>query len=101
MIELALRAIADPRRLEILRIVRGREMSAGDISTHFDVTRPAISQHLKVLTEAGLVRVRKQGTRRMYRSRPEGLAELREYLEDFWADRLEVLKMEAEAEERR
>lgn len=97
----ALRAIADPRRLEILQIVRDDELTAGAISSRFEVSRPAISQHLKVLVDAGLVSMRKQGTRRLYRSRPEGLAELRAFLERFGGDRLDVLKQEAEAEERR
>ena len=101
MVELALRAIAEPRRLEILRIIRGRELSAGDISAHFDVTRPAVSQHLKVLANAGLVSVRREGTRRLYRTRPEGLAELKEFLDEYWGDRLDALKREAEADERR
>ena len=99
--ELALRAIAEPRRLEILRIIRDRELSAGDISTYFDVTRPAVSQHLKVLANAGLVSVRREGTRRLYRTRPEGLAELKDFLDEYWADRLDALKREAEADERR
>ena len=101
MIEVALRAIAEPRRLEILRVIRGSELSAGEIASHFDVTRPAISQHLKVLSGAGLVSVRKAGTRRLYRSRPEGLAELKAFLDEFWSDRLSALKEVAEAEERR
>ena len=58
-------------------------MSAGEISAHFDVTRPAISQHLKVLVEAGLVTFRKEGTSRFYKIRPEGLSDLRTFLEDF------------------
>jgi len=76
-------------------------MSAGEIASHFDVSRPAISQHLGVLSSAGLVTVRQQGTSRFYRARPEGLAELRQFLEEFWSDRLELLAQEAEAEERR
>ena len=101
MIENALRAMADPRRLEILQIVRDGELTAGEISSHFDVTRPAVSQHLRVLADAGLVSVRRQGTRRYYRSRPEGLAELREFLDNYWSGRLQDLKVAAETEERR
>lgn len=100
MVQTALRAIAEPRRLDILRMVREAELSAGEIASRFEVTRPAISQHLRVLADAGLVTVRKEGTRRLYRSRPEGLAELREYLDEFWSDRLQRLKAAAEAEER-
>jgi DNA-binding transcriptional ArsR family regulator len=100
-VETALRAIAAPRRRRILTLVRDGELTAGEIASHFDVTRPAISQHLNVLKEAGLVSERRNGTRRLYRARPEGLAELREFLEDFWSERLETLKREAEKEERR
>ena len=99
--EAALRAIAEPRRREILRLVAADERSAGDIAARFDVTRSAISQHLKVLREADLVTERRDGTRRLYRARPEGLEGLRAFLEEFWTDRLDDLKSEAEAEQRR
>lgn len=101
MLDQALRAIAEPRRREILWLVRGRELSSGEIASHFAVTRPAISQHLQVLAEAGLVTLRREGTRRLYSAHPEGLAELRAYLESFWDERLQLLKVAAEAEERR
>ena len=97
----ALKAIAAPRRRQILSLVRDGELSAGEIAAHFDVTRPAVSQHLNVLKEAGLVHERRNGTRRLYRARPEGLAELREFLREFWDDRLVSLKHEAEGEERK
>lgn len=97
----ALKAIAEPRRREILRLVWNRELPAGAIAAHFEVTRPAISQHLRVLTRAGLLMARREGTRRLYRARPETLVDLREYLEEFWATSLRRLKLEAEAEERR
>jgi DNA-binding transcriptional ArsR family regulator len=99
-VEAALKAIAGPRRRRILTLVRDQELSAGEIAAHFDVTRPAVSQHLNVLKEAGLVSERRNGTRRLYRARPEGLADLKEFLEGFWDERLEVLKREAEKEER-
>ncbi len=99
--EAALRAIAEPRRRHILRLVRDGELSAGEIASHFDVTRPAISQHLGVLKEAGLVEERRNGTQRLYRARPQGLADLKEFLDEFWGDRLAALKREAEREERR
>jgi DNA-binding transcriptional ArsR family regulator len=99
--ETALRAIAETRRRRILTLVRDREMSAGEIAAHFDVTRPAVSQHLAVLREAGLVSERREGTRRLYRARPEGLAEIRSFLEGFWDTRLADLKREAEREQRR
>ncbi len=96
----ALRAIAEPRRREILRLVRARELPAGSIAAHFAVTRPAISQHLRVLREAGLVEERRDGTRRLYRARPDTVEELRRFLDDFWTDRLGRLRDAAEAKER-
>jgi DNA-binding transcriptional ArsR family regulator len=99
--EAALKAIAAPRRRQILTLVRDDELSAGEIASHFDVTRPAVSQHLNVLKEAGLVSERRNGTRRLYRARPEGLSEIKDFLEEFWGVRLEALKREAEKEERK
>jgi DNA-binding transcriptional ArsR family regulator len=99
-VEAALKAIVAPRRRQILSLVRDGELSAGEIAAHFDVTRPAVSQHLNVLKEAGLVSERRNGTKRLYRARPEGLLQLKAFLEEFWADRLETLKHEAEREER-
>jgi DNA-binding transcriptional ArsR family regulator len=98
--EAALKAIAAPRRREMLRLVLDRELSVGEIAAHFEISGPAISQHLGVLKEAGLVDERRNGTRRLYRVRPEGLADLREFLDEFWGARLEALKHEAEREER-
>ena len=95
-----LQALGDPRRREILDLVRRRELPAGEIASRFDVTRPAISQHLSVLKAAGLVSETRDGTRRLYRARPEGLEELRAYLDGFWAERLEQLKAAAEHEAR-
>jgi DNA-binding transcriptional ArsR family regulator len=100
-VEAALKAIAAPRRRQILALVRDGELSAGAIAAHFDVTRPAVSQHLNVLKEAGLVSERRNGTKRLYRARPEGLVPVRSFLETFWDERLEVLKHEAEREERK
>jgi DNA-binding transcriptional ArsR family regulator len=100
-VEAAVRAIAEPRRRQILRLVRDEEMGAGEIASHFEVTRSAVSQHLRVLKDAGLVSERRQGTRRIYRIRPEGLAELREFIDGLWEIKLATLKRVAEAEERR
>ena len=97
--EAALRAIAEPRRRRILELVGARELSAGEIASHFEVTRPAISQHLGVLKEAGLVDERRNGTQRLYRARPQGLAELKAFLDGFWDEKLEALQREAEREE--
>jgi DNA-binding transcriptional ArsR family regulator len=100
-VEAVAKAIAAPRRRQILSLVRDEERSAGEIASHFDVSRPAVSQHLNVLKEAGLVSERRNGTRRLYRVRPEGLAELKDFFEEFWDPRLETLKREAEKEERK
>jgi DNA-binding transcriptional ArsR family regulator len=99
--ETAIRAIAEPRRRRILELVREGERTAGEIAAEFDVTRPAISQHLTVLKQAGLVVERRQGTRRLYRARPEGLAGLREFVDRFWDEGLERLRLAAELEEGR
>jgi DNA-binding transcriptional ArsR family regulator len=101
MIDSAVRAIAEPRRREILSLVREDELSAGEIASRFDVTRPAISQHIAVLRDAGLLSERREGTRRLYRARPKGMTELREFLDDFWSDRLERLKLAAELDQQR
>lgn len=99
--EAALKAIAEPNRRRILTLVRDGEMSAGDIAAHFDVTGPAISQHLKVLKEAGLVDERRAGPRRLYSLRRAGLLDIAQFLESFWAEGLERLMYAAEAEERK
>jgi DNA-binding transcriptional ArsR family regulator len=96
-----LRALAEPRRQGILLLIRGRELASGEIAAHFDVSRPAISQHLQVLKAAGLVTERRLGTRHLYQVRPEGLAELRRFVEEFWDDALARLADAAEAEQRR
>jgi DNA-binding transcriptional ArsR family regulator len=96
-----LRALAEPRRLEILRLISGDELASGEIAAHFNVSRPAISQHLQVLKAAGLVNERRSGTRHLYRTRPEAIVELRQYLEQFWDSALSRLADVAEAEQRR
>ena len=93
--------MAEPRRQEILRLVRDSELSVGEIAARFDVTAPAISQHLKVLRECGLLAERRDGTRRFYRARPEGLAPLVELIEEFWDVRLPAVKADVEAHVRR
>ena len=94
----ALRAIAEPRRRAILRLVANDELAAGEIAAAFDVTRTAVSQHLTVLRNAGLISERRVGTRRLYRARPEGLAGLREFLDDMWATSLDAARLMAEAD---
>lgn len=94
--EQALRAIADPGRRRILALVRDHERSAGEIAAQFEVSWPAVSQHLRVLRQAGLVSERREGTKRFYRARPEGLREVRAFLNGFWDERLVNLKQEVE-----
>jgi len=99
-VDAALRALAEPTRRQILRLVRDRERTAGDIAKRFPISRPAVSQHLRALEDADLVVVRADGTRRWYRARAEGLSEVRAWLESMWRDGLADLKHAAEAEQR-
>jgi DNA-binding transcriptional ArsR family regulator len=95
--EAAFHALADPRRRAILRLVRDRPRSVNEIAGQFDVTQQAISLHLKVLRDAGLVAVRPHGQRRLYAVRPEGLAALRDFLAEFWPEHLQRLKEAVES----
>jgi DNA-binding transcriptional ArsR family regulator len=95
----ALRALAEPRRRAILRLVAHSELAAGEIAGYFEVTRTAVSQHLTVLKNAGLLTERKVATRRLYRARPEGLAGLRLFLDQMWASSLEVARDLVEADQ--
>jgi DNA-binding transcriptional ArsR family regulator len=82
--------------------MRNAELSAGEVAGHFkEISRPAVSQHLRVLKKAGLIAERRQGTSRIYRLRPEGFESLKALLENFWDSRLEKLKTAAEKEERK
>ena len=99
--ETAIRAIAEPNRRRILELVAGEERSAGAIAAEFSITRPAVSQHLTVLKQAGLVSERREGTKRLYTLRAEGFEDLRSFLDKFWGDGLERLKIAAEHEEGR
>ena len=94
----ALHALAEPRRRAILRLVARSELAAGEIAGYFEVTRTAVSQHLTVLKNAGLLTERKVATRRLYRARPEGLAGLRRFLDQMWASSLEVARDLVEAD---
>jgi DNA-binding transcriptional ArsR family regulator len=89
-------AIADPIRRRVLELVRDDEVPAGRLAAEFAVSRPAVSRHLRVLREAGLVRERRVGRLRLYRADPAPLAELRSWLDDYWAGRLKALKALAE-----
>jgi DNA-binding transcriptional ArsR family regulator len=101
IMEAALRAIAEPNRRRILELVAEGERPAGEIAADFSISRPAVSQHLTVLKDAGLVSERREGTKRLYSVRTEGFEDLRTFLETFWGDGLQRLKIAAEHEERR
>ena len=90
--------LAEPRRREMLALVAERERTAGDIAARFDVTRQAVSQHLRVLLAAGLISERREGTRRWYAARPEGLEDMRRYVDAMWPTALGRLKAAAERE---
>jgi DNA-binding transcriptional ArsR family regulator len=95
-----LQAIADPTRRRILRLVRDREIPAGGIADEFpEISRPSVSQHLRVLLNAGLLTVRRDGNRRLFRLRPAGLTGAAAFIDDLWADSLSRLKRSAEREE--
>ena len=94
-------ALADPTRRAVFERLREGPRPVGELAEGLPVSRPAVSQHLRVLKEAGLVTERKEGTRRLYQVDPRGLESLRAYFEDFWTDALAVFKAAAEAEQRR
>jgi DNA-binding transcriptional ArsR family regulator len=100
LVETVLKAIAEPRRQEILRLLWQRERAAGEVAAHFDISRPAISKHLRILKEAGLLEERRAGTQRLYRARPERLADARRFLESFWDEGLAAIKRSAEGDAR-
>ena len=94
----ALKALAEPRRRAILRLVAQEELPAGRIAAEFEVSRTAVSQHLGVLKAAGLLHERRDGNRRLYRARPEGLAGLQAFLDHMWATSLQTSARLVEAE---
>jgi DNA-binding transcriptional ArsR family regulator len=93
---LALTALADPTRREIFERVATRPQAVGELASELPVSRPAVSQHLKVLTEAGLVSGRAEGTRRVYALDPQGLTGLRDYLDGFWNRSLTAFRKAAD-----
>ncbi|HEV3087090.1 MAG TPA: metalloregulator ArsR/SmtB family transcription factor [Candidatus Elarobacter sp.] len=95
-----LKALAEPRRVAILKLLAGGEMRAGEIADEFETTRPAISEHLRVLVEARLIVLRREGTRRIYALRKEAFVELHAFLDELWDTRLARLKAAAERENR-
>lgn len=96
--ERAIQALADPTRRKVFERLRRGPQAVGDLAGGLDVTRPAVSQHLKVLEGAGLVRARREGTRRIYSVEIKGLRDLRRYLDRFWDDVLESFRVEAEGD---
>lgn len=96
-----LRALADPHRRQILRLVRGGELAAGEIASHFDATQQAVSHHLQVLAKAGLVSERRDGVRRLYALDPQGLDPVREMLSELWPSALERLKYVVEQDRKK
>jgi len=93
---MSLTALADPTRRAVFERLRSGPMSVTDIAAELPVSRPAVSQHLKVLKDAGLVRDEADGARRLYEVDTRGIEELREWLDLFWDDALEAFKAEAE-----
>lgn len=93
-----LRALAEPRRQAMLRLIRDEPRSAGEIGAHFDISQQGVSQHLQVLADAGLVRVRREGKRRLYVVDPEGLESLDAFLADLWPAGLRRLKDAVESD---
>jgi DNA-binding transcriptional ArsR family regulator len=92
----ALKALAEPRRVEILRLLRKGPRAVGEIAAEVDVSQQAVSQHLAVLDRAGLVEARREGTRSVYAVRPAGFAPVEEFVRSFWEPRLATLKDEIE-----
>ena len=101
MLEKVCHAIVDSNRRKILQILQNSHMSVGEIGSHFEISQPAISQHLRVLLDAQLVEVQQAGNRRLYRVRNEGFDELRDFIAQFWDQQLDILKFAAESEESR
>jgi DNA-binding transcriptional ArsR family regulator len=96
----AMQALGDPTRLAVLEELRKGPRPVGEIAERLPVSRPAVSQHLRVLKEAGLVTERRNGTRRIYRVDPGGLEELRAYFDNFWNEALIAFKEAAEQDEK-
>ena len=96
----AIAAMADPTRRAVLERLRRGPQPVVEIARGLPVSRPAVSQHLRVLKEAGLVRERREGTRHFYSVDGDGLADLRAYFEEFWQDALDAFKAAAEADEK-
>ncbi len=99
--DVALKALAEPNRRAILGLVSGEPRSVSDIAAHFEITPQAVSQHLRVLREAGLVDEHRQGTRHLFVVNPDGFTAVRQFLDDFWSSHLGALKASAERSQRK
>lgn len=97
----ALQCLSNPTRRRVYERLRGGAKSVGILAAGLPVSRPAVSQHLKALKDAGLVKDRSEGTRRVYYIDPDGLSELRRWLDGFWDDALGAFKNEVEQHQRR
>jgi len=95
------RAVADPTRRAVLEYLLGRPHGVNELAEHFDVSRPAISKHLRILKDARVVRERREGRNRIYELNPAGLNALREYFDRFWGEALDAFKHEAERSARK
>ena len=91
-----LKALGEPQRIAILRLVQNQELPAGEIANRFATTRQAISQHLRLLTHVGLLEQRREGTKRLYRVHNQAFGELHTFLEVFWTGHLSALKRQVE-----
>jgi DNA-binding transcriptional ArsR family regulator len=100
VLDATFQALAEPRRRAILRELGDRELTAGEIASRFAVTRPAISQHLAVLRAARLVEERRDGTRRWYRARRDGLVPVRDWVGAFWEAQLDALRVAIDEDKR-
>ena len=99
--DLAFRAVADPTRRAVLEYLLGKPHNVNELADYFDVSRPAISRHLRILKDARVVRERRDGRNRIYELNPEGLKALRDYFDQFWGEALEAFKRAAEHHEKR
>lgn len=99
-VDSAFRALADPTRRRIIELVALGGLTAGDIARHFHTSRPAVSQHLTVLRNAGLLNERREGRTRIYQTNQETVDEVVQYLQSFWSGRLHELKRQSEHKER-
>ena len=93
---LAFKALGEPRRVAIMRLLRGGPRPVGEIAAEVDVSQQAASQHLAVLSKAGLVEARREGTRALYSIKPDGFAPVAAFVEDFWVPKLAALKQVVE-----